>query len=785
MRRHLLCSAIVLGSAFAETNSGNRTTPPTVNAISPRGVARGTTVELTVEGLNLAGTKAILFDHPGITGQIVRVKELPDLSDVRLGSNGTPSTIDLGPLPPRNQVTINVDVAAEAEVGSIGFRLLTPLGTSPEGRLLVEPYYGEAPDKEPNDTPEGAFETFLPSILVGDIGKPGDVDLFKIHVKAGEELVFENGGMQLGSTLQPIVDILREDLSVAKSFGADGGVDTAYFSHKFDKAGIYYIRISDYAQSGRASNSYRIKVGNFKLATSAFPLGLQSGKEAPILFSGLRIAPKPLSVKGAPSEGEIDTLRIRPVGSFSEVRLALGRDPEVLATGTPGQTLTLPVTVNGRIDKPAGHSFKFHARKGEKLVLEVLARRFDSDLDSYIEVLDAKGAPIEIATVKATTQSYTTLRDHDSASRGIRIDQWTGWAVGDYIMVGNEIMRVEALPRGPDDDTVFDSFNGQRLAYFSTSGEAHHQDQAAYKVQIHPAGARFSPTGLPIVQLYARNDDGGPGFGKDSKLDFTAPADGDYTVVLRDVRGLAGPGYTYRLNIRPPRPDFRLAVNPRNPNIPAGGAIPVTVTALRLDGYNGPIQVKAEELPKGVQATDGVILPDQVSTTLLLSAAPDATLEVAAELKIAGTAKIGTETLARYASPEDKLKFIALMPKPDVTMVSETREVTLEPGGTAEVKVSIQRGNGFAGRVPVAINNLPPRVRVMDVGLNGVLINEDETHRSFTIEALDNAEPVEQTIYVGGVVETRSALPSTYAAPQAIRLRVVSKKIQTAGVATP
>ena len=63
------------------------------------------------------------------------------------------------------------------------------------------------------------------------------------------------------------------------------------------------------------------------------------------------------------------------------------------------------------------------------------------------------------------------------------------------------------------------------------------------------------------------------------------------------------------------------------------------------------------------------------------------------------------------------------------------------------------------------------------MGLNGVLINEDETKRTFTIEALDNAAPVEQDIYVAAKVETRSPLDSSFAAPQAIRLKVKPKTI--------
>ena len=74
------------------------------------------------------------------------------------------------------------------------------------------------------------------------------------------------------------------------------------------------------------------------------------------------------------------------------------------------------------------------------------------------------------------------------------------------------------------------------------------------------------------------------------------------------------------------------------------------------------------------------------------------------------------------------------------------------------------------------VRNLPPRVRVLDVGLNGVLITEDESRRSFTIEALPTAQPVDQLIFVDGDVETRSGQQTSYASPQAIRLRVKPKQ---------
>jgi hypothetical protein len=245
-------------------------------------------------------------------------------------------------------------------------------------------------------------------------------------------------------------------------------------------------------------------------------------------------------------------------------------------------------------------------------------------------------------------------------------------------------------------------------------------------------------------------------------------------VRLRDVRGLAGDDYAYRLTLRAPAPDFRLSVSPQNPNIPAGGRIPVTVTAFRMDDFDGPIEVAVDGLPPGLAATTGVIAPGQVSTTLLVSAEEGASLKTAVPLQVVGRAQIGGRSVARAADPQDELKLIALMPRPDIQMAVLTKTVTLEPGGTAEVKVAIKRNNEFGGRVPVEVRNLPPGVRVLDVGLNGVLINEDENERSFVLEALPTAEPIRQPIVVAGKVETRSPQQTSYAA-EPIELVVKAK----------
>ncbi len=771
----LLCCAASIGFAATDASpTGTRITPPTIRSVSPLGIARGASVEVIVEGFNLGKASAVFFSEPSIKARITSIKELPDQEDVRLGSNGGVSTVDLGPLPPRNQITLEIDASASAPIGPVDFRIQTPLGTTPEARIAIEPYYGESPDREPNDTPEEAFETFLPTILVGAISKPGDLDYFKITAKAGDRLVFENAARMLGSALQPVISIYDSNFAVVAQFTENGGRSVNAFAHKFDRAGDYYLRISDYEDSGSARHFYRIKVGRLPITVSAFPLGLPKGQTADIALNGFNLKTSQVSVKGEPSAEDPDAVWLRPQGvsgaSFDRIKLALGTGPEILATNKASQSITLPVTINGKL-LGDHQDFRFHSRKGQKLILDVNANRLGSPLDSLLEVLDSAGKPIERATIRCVLENSLTLRDHDSTGTGMRLTSQAGLAVGDKLMSGGEIVEVRAMPPGPDDDFAFTSFGGQRLAYFDTTPEAHAIDAPIYKIHIEPPGSSFAPNGLPIVHLMYRNDDGGPGYGKDSRLHFTAPADGEYIVRLRDVRGLSGEAYAYRLTVREPVPDFRLSVSPPNPNVPVGERIPLTVTALRLDDFDGAIPVSVKNLPRGLHATEGVIEPGQTSTTLLLSADADAKLDQAAPLIV--KASNGTE-----ADPQDRLKMIALMPRPDVQMLSETKQVSLQPGGRAEVHVSIQRNNGFAGRVPVEIRNLPPGVRVIDVGLNGVLINEDEQKRSFTLEALPTAEPLTQPIIVAAAVETRAGGQQNSFAGEPITLRVAAKGTQ-------
>jgi hypothetical protein len=203
--------------------------------------------------------------------------------------------------------------------------------------------------------------------------------------------------------------------------------------------------------------------------------------------------------------------------------------------------------------------------------------------------------------------------------------------------------------------------------------------------------------------------------------------------------------------------------------------VPVTVTAYRRDGFDGPIDVRLEDLPRGVTAEPGVILPGHSSVAISLAAGADAAA-ITSPLVATGRAVIGERLVVQQARPDERVSVLSVAAPPDVRVVSvEPAVIDLAPGGHVRVRARIARENGFTGRVPLAVLNLPFRVTVPDIGLNGILITEAQDSREFEIVADENATMSEQTLFVTARVETNQvASPEQASIP--IRLRIALKQ---------
>jgi hypothetical protein len=614
----------------------------------------------------------------------------------------------------------------------------------------------------------------LPATLIGTITTPGETHDYQFEGKAGEELVFQVVASQLGSKLNSLLVLRDSSGKELARAGQNENRPDAVLSYKLPQQGSYTVSITDREKSGGPDHFYRVNAGALPYVSAVFPLGVRAGEAARVMVSGVNLGhSRQVDIHPPASADGWTTMPLEMKTSegwpLNRVMLAVGNEPEILErepnnVQTRAQEVSVPVTINGHIDadkaaggKPNEDYFRFHAKKNQNLTIQVAAARLGSPLDSVIEVLDAQGNPIPRATVRCENQTTTTLSDRDSRTTGMRLVSTSGLHEGDYLMIGDELDRIAFIPDQPDADIELEGIDGIRRAFLGTSPDVHAINTPVYRVDILPADAKFPPNGLPVFHLTWRNDDGGPGYGADSTLNFAAPADGDYILHLKDVRGMEGQDYAYRLTIRNANPDYRLAAEPDNPNIPRGASVPITVRADRQAGYEGPITLRVEGLPTGVTAEAATIPAGQSSTVVILSASPSASIGASpSPIKIEGHAMVNGRDLARVANAGAPLQVASVIPPPDVKVMAEPTQVAIQPGQSVTVTLHVQRQNGFKGRVPCSVANLPPGVRVVNVGLNGVLVTESQSSRTFTLRAEDWAKPIAQPIYVVGRVESNS-----------------------------
>ncbi|MCU0917798.1 MAG: hypothetical protein MUC88_25030 [Planctomycetes bacterium] len=191
----------------------------------------------------------------------------------------------------------------------------------------------------------------------------------------------------------------------------------------------------------------------------------------------------------------------------------------------------------------------------------------------------------------------------------------------------------------------------------------------------------------------------------DSFLMATLPADGTYRLHLGDAQGKGGVEYAYRLRLSPPRPDFELRLCPSAINGGAGQTIPVTVYALRQDGFSGDITLTLKDVPPGFLLSGGVVPGGQnrVPVTLTLPPLPQ---DEPISLSLEGRATIQGQEIVRRAVPADDMMqafaYRHLVPARDLQVVLTRRGATrsfarilseppirIPAGGTAPVRVGL------------------------------------------------------------------------------------------------
>ena len=180
------------------------------------------------------------------------------------------------------------------------------------------------------------------------------------------------------------------------------------------------------------------------------------------------------------------------------------------------------------------------------------------------------------------------------------------------------------------------------------------------------------------------------------------------------------------------------------PSLLKGGAVPVDVTVTRLDGFDGTVSLKLKGVSDGFSASSTVVEGGHETASLALLGGADATLPSKSNVVLVATATIGGKEVVR----EVPLALPAKIGTGDIVTTVRQPSVTIKPGQEARFTVDIARQGKFAGRVPLDVKNLPHGVRVLNVGLNGILVTERETSREVVLFAESWVKPMERPIVV-------------------------------------
>jgi len=738
MRRYAIAGGVVLLAVVTAAQAQNT---PRVGYVYPAGGQRGTTLQIVVGGQFLDGTASAHFSGPGIQATVVEhtkpltQREFNELRDKlkalqekrlaatrgiapadnqRKGQGGggrvelarpTPSpdkaqtantggaspALQPGPAnsepnkPPEwtaddekmvaeirkkllnapnrqanpaltERVKLSVTVSPEAECGQRELRLTTATGvTNPLVFCVGElPEFSEKEAKEvaeleqqnpraaKSDATGSEMKIALPAVVNGQI-LPGGVDRFRFAAGKGQHLVVAASARELIPYLADAVPgWFQATLALYDKNGKELAYDDDYrfnpdpvLHYRTPEDGEYVIEIKDAIYRGREDFVYRIAVGELPFVTSIFPLGGKAGTQTKVELRGWNLATDALSPSFGDAEAGIHQLsvhkdeRVSNLVPFAVDTLPECPDRESNDRQKTAQPVTLPIVINGRIDKSGDSDmFSFNGRAGNEIVADIHARRLNSPLDSALRLTDTTGRQL--------------------AANDDREDKGAGLTT-------------------------------------------HHAD---------------------------------------SYLRFTLPADGIYYVRLTDAQNKGGTEYSYRLRISPPRPDFELRIVPSSISVRGGATIPLTVYALRKDGFVGDISLALKDAPTGVVLSGGWVPADQETVRVTLTVPPTPT-EEPLSLSLEGRATIDKREIVhpvvpaedmmqaffyRHLVPARELRVAVSgrgMTKVPVRILSET-PIKIPAGGTAQVQLAAPP-NVLTGRAQLELSEPPAGVTIEKV----------------------------------------------------------------------
>ena len=489
-----------------------------------------------------------------------------------------------------------VFVDGKVPVGRYDVRVVCPLGVSSCRSFLVGDRV-EFVEKEPNSTIEQSQRVTLPVTINGQVQGGIDLDFFTFTAKRGQRVIINAWASRIDSRLDSTL-MLFDPRGKEIGYGGDYYGKDALIDFTATEDGDYTIKIWDFIFASGSELFYRLEIGSLPHLDAIVPAAVVPGESTTVTLYGRNLpggqaAPPSMNILGRPLEMISQTITV----DSDPVKALSLHTAEAIR---PPQALL--DGIDYRLVTPDGASNAlFVGYTSDRIVLE---REPNNSADSAQSIT----APVEISG------TFSPVGDLDyykfTAKKNDKL-----------------VLEVYGERQSGLVDSIISGFDaqGKRLTSMDDAGKNIGQ-------------LRFTTTT------------------RDARWEFSAPADGDYTVQVRDLyhQQRGDPRFTYRLSIRQPQPDFRIVavptaeVLPDTPVVRQGGRYWVDVLAYRDDGFDELITIAAENLPKGVTCEPVVMGRGKQSVPLVFTAATDAPLGHA-EIKIVAKSKIDDKDVVRVA----------------------------------------------------------------------------------------------------------------------------------------
>ena len=264
-------------------------------------------------------------------------------------------------------------------------------------------------------------------------------------------------------------------------------------------------------------------------------------------------------------------------------------------------------------------------------------------------------------------------------------------------------------------------------------------------------------------QLASNDDAGGP----DSYLRFKIPADGEYCLSVTDQIKRGGPEFTYRVEVTPVQPELVLSMQQTVKDsqerqtvvVPRGNFYGTVLRAKRTD-FGGPLVVSSDDLPPGV-SMQPITLPGNPDTVpVVFEATADAAISGKTSQFLPTPADPGKKAPGRfehvvelvtgdnntyYQTRVDKVAVSVAQEAPFKLHIIEPK-VPMVQNGSMNLKVAVERADGFKGAVEISMLYNPPGISSQNV----VTIPEGQTEGEISLNAAGDASPNKWRIAVIG-----------------------------------